>query len=51
MFTDEFYDKEDNSKIFDFLIKLFLTEEVQFEPTEEETVAYKQDYPTVPDIA
>ena len=35
MFTDEYFEKEDNSKIFDFFIKFFMTKEVQFEKQEE----------------
>jgi intraflagellar transport protein 52 len=37
MFTDEYFEKEDNSKIFDFFIKFFMTNEVELEfPKEEE---------------
>lgn len=28
MFTDEYFEKEDNAKIFDFLIKLFFSKNV-----------------------
>lgn len=31
MFTDEYFEKEDNQKLFDFYIKYFLTKEVEFE--------------------
>ena len=48
MFTDEYYDNEDNSKIFDFLLKFLLTNECEFEfsPKEPEVEYYK-----VPDIS
>lgn len=36
MFTDEYFEKEDNSKIFDFLIKFFLGNEVEFGKNEED---------------
>jgi len=31
MFTDEYFDKEENSKLFDFFMKFLLTNEVSFE--------------------
>ncbi len=31
MFTDEYFEKENNSKLFDFFIKFFLSKEVEFE--------------------
>lgn len=51
MFTDEYFDKEDNSKIFDFIIKFFMTSDVQFEKSAEDTTNYKKDYAFVPDIS
>jgi intraflagellar transport protein 52 len=33
MFLDDFYENEENAKIMEFMIKFFLTEEVQFEFT------------------
>lgn len=35
MFNDEYFEKEDNAKIFEFLIKFFMTKEVEFEKSEE----------------
>ena len=32
MFTDEYFEKENNQKIFDFFLKFLLTKEVDFEP-------------------
>nr|AAL61822.1 raft-like protein [Tetrahymena thermophila] len=48
MFTDEYFDNEDNSKIFDFFIKYLLTNECEFEfsPKEPDVEYFK-----VPDIA
>lgn len=37
MFTDEYFDKEDNSKIFDFIIKYFMSKEVEFENKDEDS--------------
>jgi len=31
MFADDYYDNEDNAKIFDFLIKFLLTNECEFD--------------------
>lgn len=31
MFTDDYFDKEENSKLFDFFMKFLLTDEVCFE--------------------
>mmetsp|Transcript_20147 Transcript_20147/g.17287 ORF Transcript_20147/g.17287 Transcript_20147/m.17287 type:complete len:109 (+) Transcript_20147:727-1053(+) len=50
MFTDEYFDKEENSKLMDFLLKFF------FEPTEVEMEATKEnsefpEYHYVPDVA
>lgn len=36
MFTDEYLEKEDNAKIFDFLIKFFMTKEVEFSKNEDD---------------
>ena len=36
MFLDEFFENEENSKIMDFFIKFFLTNEVEFEFTKED---------------
>ena len=30
MFTDDYFDNEENAKLMDFFLKFFLTEEVQF---------------------
>ncbi|KRX07177.1 hypothetical protein PPERSA_00087 [Pseudocohnilembus persalinus] len=50
MFTDEYFEKEDNAKIFDFLIKLFFSKNVQFDKREEDQV-YTKNYPQIPDIS
>ena len=31
MFTDEYFDKEENTKLFDFFMKFLLTSEVELE--------------------
>ncbi len=31
MFTDDYFDKEENAKLFDFFVKYLLTKEVTFE--------------------
>lgn len=49
MFLDEFFENEENSKIMDFFIKFFLTNEVEFEFTKED--AEPIEYHKVPDIA
>jgi hypothetical protein len=49
MFLDEFFENEENSKIIDFFIKFFLTNEVEFEFTKED--AEPIEYHKVPDIA
>lgn len=36
MFSDEYFEKEDNAKIFDFLIKFFMTKEVSFSKNEDD---------------
>ena len=49
MFADDYYDNEDNAKIFDFLIKFLLTNECEFDfpvSKESEPEPFK-----VPDIA
>lgn len=47
MFTDDYFDKEDNSKIFDFFIKFFLTNEVELDFNQNEAPA---KYSYIPDI-
>jgi len=31
MFADEYFEKEENSKFFDFLMRFFFTKEVEFD--------------------
>lgn len=45
---DDYFDLEENNKIFDFLLKFLLTDEVQFEFSREED---KSNALVVPDIA
>ena len=49
MFTDDFFDKEENAKLFDFFMKYLLTQEVAFEKTV--TDAMISDYTYVPEIS
>ena len=49
MFSDEYIDKEDNSKLFDFFIKFFMTREVEMEWKDEQHENPEYNY--VPDIA
>ena len=46
---DDYFELEDNAKIFDFMLKFFLTEEVEFEFGKEEQD--KNESSVVPDIA
>lgn len=48
MFTDEYFDSEENAKVFDFLIKYLLTDECHFEFSQKEPEV--ENY-RVPDIA
>jgi len=48
MFGDEYFEKEENSKIFEFLIKYLLTNEVEFEWSKEEE---NPEYNYVPEVA
>lgn len=48
MFTDDYFDKEENSKLFDFFVKYLMTEEVQLDKTVADNGI--QDYTYVPEI-
>mgnify|MGYP006901765508 CR=1 FL=1 len=48
MFTDDYFDKDENAKLFDFFIKYLMTQEVQFEKTVTDSMI--QDYTYVPEI-
>jgi len=50
MFTDEFFEKEDNSKLFDFFMKFFLTKDVVFDFPKELNNDL-QEYHHVPNIS
>jgi len=49
IFSDEYYDKEENSKLFDFLLKFFFTNEVEFEFQKEDHEFAEYQY--VPEVA
>lgn len=51
MFNDDYFDKEDNTKIFEFLMKFFFTKEVEFDKKKETNAAGDVDYNYAPDIA
>ena len=48
MFNDYYFEKEENQKIFDFLLKFLLTNEVQLDKNQNEQNI--QDYTYVPEI-
>lgn len=48
MFTDEYFDKEENFKLFDFFMKFLTSHEVQFEKNNTDNII--QDYTYVPEI-
>lgn len=49
IFNDDYFDKEDNTKFFEFLMKFFFTKEVEFDKKKD--VAGETDYNYAPDIA
>lgn len=49
MFDDDYFEAQENQKIMDFAIKFFLTEEVEFEFSKDDTE--NPEYNFVPDIA
>ena len=51
LFNDEYFEKEENSKFFDFLMKFFFTKEVEFEKKKDTNPAGENDYNYAPDIA
>lgn len=48
MFTDDYFDKEENAKLFDFFIKFLMTQEVHFDKNITDSMI--QDYTYVPEI-
>ncbi|CAD8120067.1 unnamed protein product [Paramecium sonneborni] len=48
IFNDEYFEKDDNQKIFDFLLKFFFTKEVEFD---KKTPFIENDCKNAPDIA
>ncbi len=51
MFADEYFEKEENSKFFDFLMRFFFTKEVEFDKKKEPTANADNEYNFAPDIA
>lgn len=49
MFTDDYFDKEENTKLFEFFLKFLLTSEVELEKTNNDHGI--QDYTYVPEIS
>jgi intraflagellar transport protein 52 len=49
VFSDEYFDKEENTKLFEFFIKFLLTSEVELEKTNNDQGI--QDYTYVPEIS
>jgi len=49
MFTDEYFEKEENEKLFDFVMKFLLTQEVQIEVKKQDE-EFGHDYANIPDI-
>ncbi len=48
MFTDDYYDKEENTKLFEFFLKYLLSDEVTLDNNISENTI--QDYAYVPEI-
>ncbi len=52
IFNDEYFEKEENNKLFDFLMKFFFTKEVELEKkSTQPTSSHENDYTYAPDIA
>ena len=51
MFNDDYFEKEENGKFFDFLLKYFFTKEVEFEKKKDPHPAGDNEYVYAPDIA
>jgi intraflagellar transport protein 52 len=49
IFTDEYFDKEENARLFDFFMKFLLGNEVHLDKTYQDNGI--QDYTYVPEIA
>lgn len=48
IFSDEYFEKEENQKLFDFVLKFFFTKEVEFD---RRNASIDPDYKPAPDIA
>ncbi|KAM3132992.1 hypothetical protein pb186bvf_014848 [Paramecium bursaria] len=48
IFSDEYFEKENNAKLFDFILKYFFTKEVDFD---KKTAQLEQEYYYAPDVA